>query len=162
VPDYAEAQFFIRAAKRSTLTEVTRKVKAIAEGAALATGSRVEVKPLQNEIDELLINRTFDEVLAQELEALGEIVLRENPKGLGSTDAGNVSQVVPTIHGYIQIGPETLVGHTEAFREAAVSAKGDQALIKAGKALAFTGYRVLTEPELLKAIQRDFHANKGH
>jgi amidohydrolase len=160
VPEYAEARFFIRAAKRTTLDDVTKKVKAIAEGAALATGAQVEIKPLQNEIDDLLLNPVFDEVLIKELENLGETIVAQT-KGLGSTDAGNVSHVVPTIHGYIKIGPSDLVGHTDEFREAAKSPQGDEALIRSSKALALTGVRLITEPSLLDAIQEDFHANKG-
>jgi amidohydrolase len=160
VPEYAEARFFIRAAKRTTLDDVTKKVKAIAEGAALATGAQVEIKPLQNEIDDLLLNPVFDEVLIKELENLGETIVTQT-KGLGSTDAGNVSHVVPTIHGYIKIGPSDLVGHTDEFREAAKSPQGDEALIRSSKALALTGVRLITEPSLLDAIQEDFHANKG-
>ncbi|WP_044642641.1 M20 family metallopeptidase [Risungbinella massiliensis] len=161
VPAYAEARFFLRAAKRSTLNKVTRKVKAIAEGAALATGARVEIKPLQNEVDELLPIASFDEVVAQELELLGETVARNSTKGIGSTDAGNVSQVVPTVHAYIKIGPSDLVGHTDEFREAAKSPLGDAALLKSAKALALSGYRLLTEPELLSTIQKDFRKEKA-
>lgn len=161
VPDYAEAHFYLRAAKRSTLNEVTRKVKAIAEGAALATGTRVEIKPLQNEIDELLINPIFDEVVLQELEALGERVFRDGKKGLGSTDAGNVSQVIPTVHAYIKIGPDDLVAHTDEFRECAKSPQGDEALIRSAKALALSGYRLLTEPELLQQVKEAFQQAKA-
>ncbi|MCH5586211.1 M20 family metallopeptidase [Shimazuella sp. AN120528] len=155
VPEYAEARFFIRAAKRTTLNDVTTKVKAIAEGAALATGARVEIKPLQNEIDDLLLNPTFDEVLINELQNLGEKIVTQT-KGLGSTDAGNVSQIVPTVHAYIKIGPSDLVGHTDEFREAAKSPQGDEALICSSKALALTGVRLITEPSLLSSIQEDF------
>jgi amidohydrolase len=158
VPEYAEARFYLRAANRTTLNEVTKKVKAIAEGAALITGTRVEIKPLQNEIDELLLNPTFDEVLAGELEKLGEKLVTEF-KGLGSTDAGNVSQIVPTVHGYIKIGSSELIGHTDEFREAAKSPQGDEALIRASKALAFIGVRIITEPQLLATIQEDIRSN---
>lgn len=56
--------------------------------------------------------------------------------GAGSTNAGNVSQVVPTIHPHIKIGSSTLVGHTKEFCEAAASKEGDEALILGAKALA--------------------------
>jgi amidohydrolase len=159
VPEFAEARFYLRAAKRTTLNDVTKKVKAIAEGAALATGTRVEIKPLQNEIDELILNPTFDAVLVEELEKLGETIINDI-RGLGSTDAGNVSHVVPTVHGYIKIGPSDLVPHTDAFREAAKSPQGDKALILSSKALALTGARLITEPALLAAIREDFHSNE--
>jgi amidohydrolase len=158
VPEYAEARFYLRAKKRKTLDEVTQKVKAIAEGAALATGARVEIKPLQNEIDELVLNPAFDQILAEELEKLGEVFVDE-VSGIGSTDAGNVSHVVPTVHGYIKIGSSNLVPHTDEFREAARSAQGDEALIRSSKALALTGIRIVTDKTLLPAIQADFQSS---
>ena len=60
IPEYAKARFFIRAATRSGLNEVTRRVKAVAEGAALATGATLNVIAFQNEVDNLLLNRRYD------------------------------------------------------------------------------------------------------
>ncbi|WP_242143253.1 MULTISPECIES: M20 family metallopeptidase [unclassified Bacillus cereus group] len=156
IPDYAAARFFIRAATRKRCTEVMEKVKNIAQGAALATGTTVKIDPFQNEIDELLITKTLNEVVAEELELLGEIVHRKERFGIGSTDAGNVSQVVPTIHPYIKIGPDDLIAHTNEFREAARSELGDKALITAAKALAYTAYRLMTEEGTLEQVKEEF------
>ena len=145
IPDYAAARFFIRAATRKRCAEVTEKVKNIAQGAALATGTKVKIHQFQNEIDELLVTKTYNDVVAEELELLGEDVNRKERFGIGSTDAGNVSQVVPTIHPYIKIGPDDLIAHTNEFREAARSELGDKALITSAKALANTAYRLITE-----------------
>ncbi|ALS29049.1 hypothetical protein IJ21_36610 [Paenibacillus sp. 32O-W] len=105
---------------------------------------------------DIIINRTLDEIVGQELEHLGETLVREERKGSGSTDAGNVSHVVPTSHAYIKIGPADLVAHTPAFREAAASARGDEALITGAKALALAGLQLLENPELLAKVKEDF------
>jgi amidohydrolase len=160
VPEYAKARFFIRAATRKTCSEVTARVKAIAEGSALATGAKLNVIAFQNEVDNLVLNRTYDAVFKEELERLGEYVSTEERNGLGSTDAGNISQVVPTIHPYIQIGPESLVAHTDAFREAAKSPKGDEALILGAKGLALTALRLVTDGEVLAEIKEEFNRRK--
>ena len=52
--------------------------------------------------------------------------------GYGSTDTGNVSHVVPTIHPHIKIGSRNLVGHTHRFRSGC-KLQGDQALIRGAK-----------------------------
>ncbi|UCZ53989.1 M20 family metallopeptidase [Bacillus shivajii] len=156
VPDYAKARFYIRAAERETCNEVTEKVKRIAEGAALSTGTTHRVIKIQNEVDNFKLNDRFDELFQKQWESLGEPFDPENTKGLGSTDAGNVSQVVPTIHPFLKIGPEDLVVHTDAFREAAKSEQGDHALIQGAKALALTGLELLTNHEALKEIQYEF------
>lgn len=161
VPEYAKARFFIRAATRKTCSDVTARVKAIAEGSALATGAKLNVIAFQNEVDNLVLNRAYDTVFKEELERLGEYVSTEERNGLGSTDAGNISQVVPTIHPYIQIGPESLVAHTDEFREAAKSPKGDEALILGAKGLALTALRLVTDGEVLAEIKEEFTRRKA-
>ncbi len=161
VPEYAKARFFIRAATRKTCSEVTARVKAIAEGSALATGAKLNVIAFQNEVDNLVLNRAYDTVFKEELERLGEYVSTEERNGLGSTDAGNISQVVPTIHPYIQIGPESLVAHTDEFREAAKSPKGDEALILGAKGLALTALRLVTDSDVLAEIKEEFTRRKA-
>ncbi|MCL2895234.1 M20 family metallopeptidase [Brenneria tiliae] len=157
IPEYAAARFYIRASTWQRTLAVSEKVRAIAQGAALATGGTVRIERFQNAIKDLIINRTLDEVVGAELSALGEQLSAQPRNGLGSTDAGNVSHVIPVSHCYIKIGPDDLVGHTPAFREASVSERGDRALLIAAQSLALTGYRLLTEPSLLAAVKADFH-----
>jgi len=54
---------------------------------------------------------------------------------MGSTDMGNVSQVVPGLHPYVSIASEDVTGHTAEFREAAASPEGHEGMIKAAKLL---------------------------
>jgi amidohydrolase len=160
VPAYAKARFFIRASTREGLNEVTAKVKAIAQGAALATGAKLNIIAFQNEVDNILLNETLDHAFKEIVESLGETVKLEGKAGIGSTDVGNVSQVVPTIHPYIKIGPETLVGHTEDFKQAARSPQGDHALLVGAQALALTGLKLLTDTVLLESVKKEFERKK--
>jgi amidohydrolase len=155
IPEYASARFFIRAESWEKTLETSTKVRAIAEGAALATGATVKIERFQNEVKDLVVTPVLDSILQEELEALGETVHTEKRKGKGSTDAGNISHEVPTSHGYIKIGSEDLIAHTVEFREAARSEQGDRALITGAKALAATGYRLLTDSELLYRVRKD-------
>lgn len=158
IPDYASARFYIRADTWKKTEEVSEKVHAIANGAALATGASVKIERFQNEVQDFVLNSILDEVLRAELEAVGELVHTEKRKGKGSTDAGNISYVVPTAHPHIKIGPDDLIAHTLEFREAAKSDAGNEALIKGAKALALTGYRILTDAELLHNVRKEFEA----
>src|SRR5690606_5501856 len=153
IPEYASARFYIRADSWKKTEDTARKIRAIAEGAALATGTTVKIERFQNEVRDLVITPALDAIVRSELEAQGETVADSRISGLGSTDAGNISYEVPTAHGYIKIGPESLIAHTEDFREAAKSEDGDRALIKGAKALAHTGYRLLTETVLLDQVK---------
>jgi amidohydrolase len=160
VPEYAKARFYIRASTRKSCDEVTEKVKNIAKGAALATGAKVNIIAFQNNVDDILINKKFDDIFVDSMKQLGVEIANEATRGLGSTDAGNISHVVPTIHPYIKIGPSNLVGHTKEFCTASKSAEGDTALIVGAKALALTGLRLLTDADKLQEIKAEFERCK--
>ncbi|GKW45570.1 M20 family metallopeptidase [Planococcus sp. NCCP-2050] len=157
IPEYAAARFYIRGDSWKKTSDTATKIRAIAEGAALATGTTVKIVRFQNEVQDLVLTPALDKVVQSELEAVGEDVATSRAKGLGSTDAGNISYAVPTAHPYIKIGPDDLIGHTAEFREAAKSEAGNEALIKGAKALANTGYRLLTESTLLDEV-KEAHA----
>lgn len=160
VPDYARAKFFIRAATKENCDLVTEKIRNIAKGAALSTGSEVKIKFFQNEVENFIINKKFDEVFEEKLKSLGINIKSISNKGIGSTDAGNVSQVVPSIQPIIKIGNERLSAHTPEFCEAAKSKKGDEALIIASKALAITALTLLTDKDKLFEIKEEFNKHK--
>lgn len=153
IPEYAAARFFIRASTWERTVAVSEKIRNIAKGAALATGATVEIERFQNEVKDFVITTALDEIVKDALETLGEIVHTARGGGLGSTDAGNISYEVPTAHPYIKIGDDDLVGHTVPFREAAKSARGMDALIIGAKALAKTGYQLLTDTALLEQVK---------
>lgn len=161
VPNYAKAKFYIRANTRETCDLVTEKIKNIAKGAALITGSNVNIRFFQNKIDDFLINKRFDEIFIDNLKILGINIESIPAAGIGSTDVGNVSQVVPTIQPIIKIGDNSLVGHTPEFREAAKSKQGDEALVIASKALALTGLTLLTDENKLLEIKEEFNQSKN-
>ncbi|MEK4669827.1 M20 family metallopeptidase [Niallia sp. FSL R7-0271] len=160
IPEYASARFFIRAESWKKTEEVAVKVRAIADGAALATGATVKVERFQNEVKDFVINSVLDDILKTELEAVGEVVSVEKSTGKGSTDAGNISYEVPTAHGHIKIGPDDLIAHTNEFREAARSSIGNEAITKGAKALAATGYRLLKDSVLLHQANKAFNTAK--
>ncbi|PSL34288.1 amidohydrolase [Planomicrobium soli] len=154
IPEYASARFFIRGDSWKKTADTARKIRAIAEGAALATGATVKIERFQNEVKDLVLTDALDAIIREELQSAGEEVALSRSTGLGSTDAGNISYEVPTAHPYIKIGPDNLVAHTVEFREAANSEAGNEALIKGAKALANTGYRLLTDSALLAEVKR--------
>lgn len=155
IPEFAAAHYYIRANTREEVIALEPRIRAVAEGAALATGTRVEIKHQVGPRD-FLINHSLNTLLLEELTAHGEQVDLKPKEGLGSTDAGDISHAVPTAHPYIKIGADDLIGHTVAFREAANSAQGYQALVTGARVLAKTGYRLLTDAALLNRIKQEF------
>lgn len=159
IPEYASGHFYIRAATREQVLALEPRVRAIAEGAALATGTSVKIEHQVGPRD-FRINHALNAVLLDEFTAAGEFVDLNEKAGLGSTDAGDISHAVPTAHPYIKIGPDDLIGHTVAFREAANSIRGYEALITGARVLARTGLRLLTDSALLENIKDEFAGRK--
>ncbi|MGD6775103.1 M20 family metallopeptidase [Sutcliffiella horikoshii] len=158
VPDYAVAQFYVRAKTRSCVNELVEKVKSIAEGAAMMTGATMKMSNYELSYDNMVTNETLSDIFTEQLVSLGvdsgEIV--ENRDGSGSLDMGNVSLVVPSIHPYIKICNEMYSCHTTEFRDAALSEQGKEAMILGAKAMATTAYELLTNQELLVKIKEEF------
>ena len=76
--------------------------------------------------------------------------------GDGSTDCGNVSQALPTIHPYIKVAPPGVPNHSRAFTEAARSPLARTGMLAAAKALAMTAFDLLADPAALAAAREDF------
>ena len=112
-------------------------------------------------MNEFIKSSKLDDLFAKYATEMGEAVI-DDDFGYGSTDTGNVSHVVPTIHPHIKIGSRNLVGHTHRFREAAASTHGDQALIRGAKILSLMGLELLTNQALFDEIIEQHQFIKGH
>ncbi|MBC3081097.1 M20 family metallopeptidase [Staphylococcus capitis] len=161
IPDYTHARFYTRATSRKELDVLTEKVKEIARGAAIQTGCDYEFGPIQNGVNEFIKSPKLDDLFEKYAEEMGEEVINDD-FGYGSTDTGNVSHIVPTIHPHIKIGSRNLVGHTHRFREAAASVHGDQALIRGAKILALMGLELIENEKLFNEIVEEHTHIKGH
>ncbi|HYM70758.1 MAG TPA: M20 family metallopeptidase [bacterium] len=159
VPALAQGEFLVRANTRPALVDVMAKVKRCAEGAAAATGSRVEF-----EQGLVYAERNNSPVLAgyfgENMERLG--VHGEQPPahgGVGSSDIGNVSLVAPTIHPYLSITDDA-AGHTPEFRDASSSERGYAAMLNAAKGLAMTALDVMYKPGAVDELWAAFRASQ--
>lgn len=161
VPDYAVAQFYVRAQHRSYLNELLEKVKNCAKAAALATGAKLETSFYEFSYDDLKTNEALSDIFTDNLVQLGISPDEIHEKGSGgSLDMGNVSQVVPSIHPYVKICDEPYACHTVEFQQAAMSNQGFEGLILGAKSMANTAFDIFTNPELLKQIKAEFEASK--
>ena len=156
VPAHSAAEFYVRAPDNEYLDELKSKVSNCLLGASTASGARLEYHWDDIAFDSMKNNETLAELFKQNLESLGRHVEAFNPEfGLGSTDMGNVSQVVPSIHPTIAIASPEVLGHTPEFAAAAASAAGHEGLTDAAKALAMTVVDIL-QPGMLDEIRQEF------
>ena len=157
VPETAAAFFFVRAADRKYKDRILRRVKKCAQGAAAATGAKLEFIVRPRALDDMKNNVTMAKLFEKNLKVLGEKVRAPDPKaGKGSTDMGNVSYVVPSIHPSIAIGPRKLAGHSREFAVASVSERGHEAMLVAAKAMALTSVDLFADETLMKKVKQEF------
>ncbi len=156
IPAHTQASFYIRAPYFELCETYKDKVIKIGEGAALATGCTFSYDESLNCVKQMLIIPSYEKLFVEEARRLNLEVKTKNCKSIGSTDAGNVSQVVPTIHPTIKICDEPVTLHTEAFKAAAHSQQADQAIRDGAIILSRIAVRLLMEPDTLKEIKDDF------
>lgn len=149
VPDKAVAQFYFRAATKETLDDILLKVKNIAQGAALMTGSTLEMTRYELANDNLKTNKSLSEAFSKNLRTLGIKDICE-AKDTGSSDIGNVSHKTPTIHPYIGISNCSVTGHSVNMADATITPFAHERLLIGALALAYTGYDVLIKKVDLK------------
>jgi len=160
VPDYASARFYLRAQSRPILNDLYNKFENIVKGAALQTGAKYKFGLFQNSVDNIVPTPLFDGVYEKHLNRYGEFILRDNTnKGIGSSDVGNISQVVPTIQPSIKIANEYIAGHSIEFREASKSELGLSSIGLGAKVLANTALDIILDPVLLERIKEQHEQN---
>ncbi len=158
IPEYAAGRFYLRAKNRATLDDVYQKVENIIKGAALATGATYEFGLFQNAVDDVIVTPSFDELFFSHGEAAGvpeDEIDNTVRASFGSSDVGNVSQVVPTIQPNVSISDDYIAGHSVEFKAAARSEKGLNSIGIAAELLAETALDLLEDPELLEKIKAD-------
>lgn len=117
------------------------KVLACFEAAATATGCRLEVETVGHTYEDLISNPVLTEYFATNFETLGRPMLRAKdlpPHVSGSTDMGNVSKVVPSIHPMVGIDSLPAVNHQPEFAAATVTPAGQRAIIDGAVGMAWT------------------------
>lgn len=157
IPAKAACYFYIRADDLAELERVKARVTACAEGAAVAAGCRLEVDADPRVIAPMKILPSYYAIYSKQLALLGlEETKLPSDRNKGSSDIGNLSQAVPTIHPHVPIGTGINI-HTEGFAAATVSLQGEMAAIEGATALALTAIELVFSAELREAVTKEFH-----
>ena len=159
IPHHTAASLLLRAEEDAYLDEVLNdKVLACFQAAAQATGCRLEHRwGEESRYKAMRTNRACAAAYQANIESLGRTVMEpESRRSMGSTDMGNVSAIVPSIHPSVTVAPPEVPIHTEAFRDLAATEAGHRALLDSAKALAMTAVDVLTDAGLRQRMRREF------
>lgn len=160
IPELATAEFSVRARDLEELERVQAIVERCANAAAMASEVEVSVVSRLGYID-MRNNLTMARAFGAHLEAMGRPMRETDDRvGAGSTDMGNVSHVVPSIHPYLAIvGEGEALCHQHQFAHAAVSERGVDTAIAAAKALAKTAIELLVDADLRRAVRTEWEAS---
>jgi amidohydrolase len=157
VPDFARAEFYVRAVAMEYMNQLVEQVRHIAEGAALITGARLEFEVSGLANSDMITNLTLARQLKRNLDAVGLEMPEATPEpASGSTDWGNVSYEVPSVETGFPILDRICTWHSAEVVAAADSELGYRNTLLVAKAMALTGVDILADPELLVEIQREF------
>jgi amidohydrolase len=160
VPDRAAGTFSVRALLPAYLEELKGKVQRCFEAGAAASGATVEIKwgplsyaPMRN-------NESLATAYRANAESLGRIFIDARLESTGSSDMGNVSQALPSIHPMFGIGAMAF-NHTPAFTEVCATDAAHAAMVQVAQALAMTGVEVALDSELLQRAKEEFASGRG-
>ena len=190
VPDYAKIWTRLRGNSVEHVNDLYDRALDIAKAAAMMTGTTYETKLISG-IYEILVNRTGAAIMQDNMETLGDIsfsndevsyantILKESGKpqiGLdgklkplmptlpatgGSTDVGDVSQVVPVIRMSATVAAKDGPWHSWAVVACTGMSIGHKGMIYAAKALSMTMADLFKEPKLVEAVKEDYRKNKS-
>jgi amidohydrolase len=141
VPAHTSARYEVRARSMHELTAVRTKVMRCFEAGALATGARLELANETPAYAEVAHDRDLAARYRTNALALGRQIPDLGPLGerfAGSTDMGNVSQRIPSIHPTIGIDSLPAVNHQPEFAAHCVTPAADRALVDGAVAMAWT------------------------
>jgi amidohydrolase len=161
VPAHSAATFIARAEDNDYLNELKERVLNCFRGAATATGARLEYRWSEVVYAAMRNNLTLARLFKQNMESLGRRIKLSDPDcAFGSTDMGNVSQLVPSIHPEVAIAPVGVSVHSPEFALAAASESGSRGLLDAAKAMAMTVVDLVANPEVMTKVKEEFKPEK--
>lgn len=163
VPERAACRFYVRAVDAHELAPLKQRVQACFEAGALATGCRLEVHWGDTDYLDMKTNWPMAGLYEKNATSLGRefYPITDLPAGYaGSTDMGNVSHRVPSIHPMLGVAPGGVIIHNPEFARYAASDKGDAAVIDGAKSLAMTALDLMADPAAMAEARADFEATR--
>lgn len=162
VPSEAAMLWYVRSPNMASLKPLGERVIECFKAGAMAAGCTAEWEWIDPAFADMIDNEPFLDLYASNAGELGRVVTTPEPENrvVGSTDMGNVSYEVPSIHPMIKVATDGSPIHTPEFAVHARSKTGDAAVVDGAKAMAMTIVDLWTKPETLKAIKADFKASQ--
>ncbi len=160
VPSHSAGTFLIRARDDAYLEELKLKILNCFTGSAVATGAVLQYRWDPVRYATMRSNLAIARLYQQNMQILNRNpLILETQETFGSTDMGNVSHLVPSIHPSINIAPGVVI-HSPEFAVAAASEEGLNGMLDAAKAMALTAVDLLGNPAIMEKVKQEFADGK--
>jgi len=159
VPAETAMEWYVRAGTVASLQPLKERVFTCLESAATACGCTMSHEWVDNLYAEMVDNGPLVQAYVANAAAVGRTVLDPVAAGrrvMGSTDMGNISHLVPSIHPMIKVAPDGVPIHSVEFARWAVAEEGDRAVIDGAKAMAMTVVDLWASTTLRANVEAEF------
>jgi amidohydrolase len=155
IPERAAMALSARSRDGQYVRELLNRLEACARGAAAATGTTLEtVRGLF--LDGIKFNPALAAIVKENARSFG---FEMAPRFVGaSTDLGNLTQVVPTLSYGLPTCPPGVGMHTREALEAGAAEIGLTGMLNDARVMVATAIDLLSSPEVLEQVRRDFEA----
>lgn len=147
IPDHAVVPFECRAFTLPEYEALLERVKRCFEGAALATGTTLEITAAEPLYEPLIQDGELAAHWTEAMDAFGKDTSPAAGMGGGSTDMGNISQVIPSLHPWLSIPGANVPIHSHGFAALANTPEAHAVMFEAATALAWTVAGAATNPQ---------------
>lgn len=159
VPREASMEWYVRSDTVTTLSDLKPRVLGALQSGAVACGCSFSHTWVDTPYADMVTNNNLSAMYVANAAQVGRTVRVPGTDGqrvVGSTDMGNVSHLVPSIHPMIASAPRGTSIHTLDFARESVTAAADRAIIDGAKAMAMTAIDFWTSSDLRTAVAREF------
>lgn len=159
VPAEATMEWYVRSGSMTRLETLKGRVLEALGASATACGCTMSHEWVENPYADMIDNGPMVSSYVANAAGLGRTVADPRQSGkvvMGSTDMGNISYLVPSIHPMIQVAPDGVPIHSVDFARYAAAEEGDRAVIDGAKAMAMTVVDLWASAGLREAVAAEF------
>jgi len=141
IPSYTSSEWYLRALNEGDLSKIESDFKNFVNAAAMATKCEVKIESPDYRYTEIDNNKTMYELYKENSLSVGrEMILQSEAArpGLGSTDMGNISLAMPSIHPMLSIDAGDAVNHQPEYAAATLTPGGHKAIYDGAFAMGAT------------------------
>ena len=160
IPATGELEVTVRHTERDYLNGLSEQIKKIFEGAALCTGTTVDVEFYGNPYDDMNQNHRGTHLIEDVMTDMG-LDFEPGPADIGgSSDIGNVSYQCAAFHAKLRLAGQDKVCHAKEFADAMLEPTIEQTIVDGANIIGGTLLRLVENPTVLEEIVAEFNATK--